>query len=148
MITFARRLHHCGIAIALCAFTLTGSVSAQTTTAPSVQLIQQLEAQFGLTDRQVRGALGALLVYVRDRLPKKDFDDFSKRIPNAEQIMRDVKLQGVVTGPLDNIEDYEKSLASVGIGQPLASQFAPAVVRYLADAGYYRERDILARALD
>ena len=148
MRAIASRLSHCGFAVLLCVFGMFSSTNAQTATAPSVQLIQQLEGQFGLTDRQVRGALGALLVYVRDRLPKKDFDDFSKRIPNAAQIMQDVKLQGVVTGPLDDIDDYENSLASVGIGQPLASQFAPAVVRYLGDAGYYRERDILARALN
>ncbi|MBB6095220.1 hypothetical protein HNQ60_004110 [Povalibacter uvarum] len=139
------RLSGCA-AILLCVFAAPGSTNAQS--APSVQLIQQLESQFGLTDRQVRGALGALLVYVRERLPKKDFDDFSQRIPNAAQIMQDVKLQGIVTKPLDTIDDYEASLASLGIGQPLASQFAPAVVKHLGDAGYYRERDILARALN
>lgn len=142
------RLSHCASAVLVGVAITFGSMGAQSATAPSAQLIEQLENQFGLTDRQVRGALGALLVFVRERLPKKDFDEFSKRIPNAAQIMQDVKLQGVVTKPLDKIDDYEKSLASLGIGQPLASQFAPAVVKYLGDAGYYRERDILARALN
>jgi hypothetical protein len=35
----------------------------------------------------------------------------------------------------------------VGIGQPLASQIAPAVLDYLDAAGYSRERDILAGIL-
>jgi hypothetical protein len=58
-----------------------------------------------------------------------------------------VKLQGVVNKPLDRLEDYEVSLANLGIGQPLAAQIAPAVVEYLGASGYSRERDILARVL-
>jgi hypothetical protein len=61
--------------------------------------------------------------------------------------MQEVKVRGIVTAPLDNIGDYEASLASLGIGQPLASQFAPAVLEYLGAAGFGRERDILARVL-
>jgi hypothetical protein len=72
----------------------------------------------------------------------------TQRIPNAERILQEVKLQGVVTGPLDDISEYEETLSSLGIGQPLASQFAPAVLDYLTAAGQVQERDILARALD
>ena len=57
-------------------------------------------------------------------------------------------MQGVVTRPLDDIDDYEESLASLGIGQPLASQFAPAVLEYLGAAGFELERSMLARVLD
>ena len=96
----------------------------------------------------MRGALGALLIYVRERLPKQDFDDLSKSIPNAEYIMREVYRRGIVTRPLDDIDEYEESLASLGIGQPLASQFAPAVLEYLGAAGFDQERNTLARALD
>lgn len=102
-----------------------------------------LQNQFGLNDAQARGALGALLVYAREQLPKPDFDLLATRIPNADQIMQAVKLQGVVTRPLDTIADYEESLASLGIGQPLAAQIAPAVVQYLGSAGFDHERDIL-----
>ena len=101
-----------------------------------------------MSESQVRGALGALLVFVRDRLPKPQFDELANRIPNADSIMQEVKLEGIVTGPLDDIDDYEASLASLGIGQPLASQFAPAVVECLGAAGFYRERDMLSRVLD
>ena len=34
------------------------------------------------------------------------------------------------------------------IGQPLASQFAPAVLEYLGAAGFELERSMLARVLD
>lgn len=115
---------------------------------PAHSIIPQLEDQFGLNESQVRGALGALLVFARDRLAKQDFDQLAQRIPNAEQAMQQVKLQGIVTGPLDNLGEYEKALSSLGIGQPLASQFAPAVLGYLGAAGYQRERDILARVLN
>lgn len=111
-------------------------------------IIPQLQEQFGLNEQQVRGALGALLVFARERLPKPEFDQLAQRIPNAERAMQDVKLQGIVTGPLDNREEYEAALSSLGIGQPLASQFAPAVLSYLGAAGYERERDILARVLN
>ena len=107
-----------------------------------------LEEQLGLNDTQVRGALGALLVFARERLPKPDFDDLAESIPNADRIMQEVKLRGVVTGPLDDMDDYERSLSNLGIGQPLASQVAPAVLRALAAAGYSRERDILAGVID
>jgi Protein of unknown function VcgC/VcgE (DUF2780) len=114
---------------------------------PGRSIVPQLQQEFGLNEAQVRGALGALLVFARDQLPKPDFDDFAARIPNAETIMQEVKAQGIVTRPLDDIDDYEASLASLGIGQPLAAQIAPAVVQYLGTSGYNRERDILARIL-
>lgn len=115
---------------------------------PGQSIIPHLQERFGLSEPQVRGALGALLVFVRDRLSKPEFDEFAQRIPNAERIMQEVKQRGIVTGPLDDIDDYEASLSNLGMGQPLASQFAPAVVEYLGAAGYVRERDMLARVLD
>lgn len=116
--------------------------------APGQSIIPALQSRLGLSEGQVRGALGALLVFVRERLPKTEFDDLIATIPNAERIMQEVGLRGVVTGPLDDVREYEAALASLGIGQPLASQVAPAVLQSLADAGHVRERDILARALD
>ena len=62
--------------------------------------------------------------------------------------MREVHRRGIVTGPLDDIEEYQESLASLGIGQPLAAQFAPAVLEYLGAAGFDQERSTLARVLD
>jgi hypothetical protein len=111
-------------------------------------IIPQLQEQFGLNESQVRGALGALLVFARERLPKPEFDQLAQRFPNAERAMQEVKLQGIVTGPLDDRGEYEESLSSLGIAQPLASQFAPAVLGYLAAAGYERERDMLAGVLN
>jgi hypothetical protein len=115
---------------------------------PGRSIIPQLQQRFGLSEAQVRGALGALLVFVRERLPKPEFDEVSKSIPNADHIMREAHLRGIVTRPLDDIAEYEESLASLGIGQPLASQFAPAVVEYLGAAGFQQERSILVSAMN
>lgn len=115
---------------------------------PGRSIIPQLQEKFGLSESQVRGSLGALLIFVRQRLPKVQFDDVAKNIPNAEYIMREVVLRGIVTRPLDNVKEYEASLASLGVGQPLASQFAPAVVEYLHAAGFQRESSQLAQVLD
>jgi hypothetical protein len=115
---------------------------------PGRSIVPSLQEQFGLSERQALGALGALLVFVREELPKTDFDELARAIPNAERIMADVKSQGIVTRPLDDIGDFEAALSSLGIGQPLASQFAPAVVQLLGASGHVRERDILAQALD
>ncbi len=111
-------------------------------------VIPQLQERFGLSEWQVRGSLGALLIFVRERLPKVQFDELAKNIPNADYIMREVTLRGIVTRQLDDLDDYEASLASLGIGQPLASQFAPAVVECLEAAGFQRESNQLARVLD
>lgn len=144
MQTRGNRLSSTAIAIIACLLTyLTVPAHAQ----QGQRIIPQLQERFGLSEPQARGALGALLVFARDRLPKPEFDDLAKRIPNAEHIMQEVKLRGIVTGPIDDIDDYEASLSSLGMGQPLASQFAPAVLEYLGAAGYSRERDILARVL-
>jgi hypothetical protein len=115
---------------------------------PGRSIIPQLQQRFGFSESQVRGALGALLVFVRERLPKSEFDKVANRIPNAEYIMREVRLRGIVTGPLDDIAEYQESLASLGIGQPIASEFAPAVLEYLGAAGFDQERSALARVLD
>ncbi len=112
---------------------------------PGQSIIPNLQQRFGLSEPQVRGALGALLVFAREKLPKTEFDDFASRIPNADRIMQEVKQRGIVTRPLDDLDDYETALSNLGIGQPLASQFAPAVVEYLGAAGFSHERDIIAR---
>lgn len=114
---------------------------------PGQSIVPQLQERFGLSEAQVRGALGALLVFVRERLPKTEFDEVAKSIPNADHIMREVVLRGIVTRPLDDIVEYQESLASLGIGQPLASQFAPAVLEYLGAAGFELERSALERVL-
>lgn len=137
-----------GIATLVCLLACFASPERSLAAAPGPAMTAYLQEQLGLSEPQARGALGALLVFARERLPKPDFDDLAARIPNADHIMQEVKQRGIVTGPLDNIGDYEASLSSLGIGQPLASQFAPAVVKYLGAAGYNRERDILARVLD
>ena len=111
-------------------------------------IIPELQERFGLSEGQVRFSLGALLVLAHERLPKSQFNELSKSIPNADYIMREVKIYGIVTRPLDDVEDYEAALASLGIGQPLASQFVPAVLEYLEAAGFHRERSMLARVLD
>jgi hypothetical protein len=115
---------------------------------PGPSIIPQLQERLGLSEAQVRGSLGALLIFVRERLPKPEFDRVSKSIPNAAQIMRETRLSGIVTRPLDGIGDYEASLASLGIGQPLASQVAPAVVECLGAAGFLQERSILLRVIN
>lgn len=124
-----------------------GADAAAQDSPPPGPLVSYLENRFGLGERQVRGALGALLVFANQKLSKGDFDDLAQRIPNAQYIMQTVKQQGVVSGPLDGVDEYEKTLSNVGIGQPLASQIAPAVLDYLEAAGYSRERDILAGIL-
>ena len=78
---------------------------------PGPSIIPQLQARFGLSEAQVRGALGALLIFVRERLAKQDFDAVAKSIPNADYIMREVRLRGIVTRPLDDIVEYQESLA-------------------------------------
>jgi len=111
-------------------------------------IIPQLQEQFGLNEGQVRGGLGALLVFAREGLTKVDFDALAQRIPNAEAAMQEVKMRGVVTGPIDDLDEYEEVLTKLGMAQQTAAQFAPAVLQYLAAAGYERERDMLARVLN
>ena len=132
------------VALVVCFGPLESAVAQR----PGQTIVADLQQQLGLSEAQVRGALGALLVYARERLPKPEFDDLAQDIPNADRIMQDVKQSGIVTKPLDRIEDYEKALSGLGIGEPLASQFAPAVVAALGAAGLTRERDLLARAID
>jgi len=141
------RLHSAVIVVLACLFASLTAHQPAFAAQPGQSIIPLLQQQFGLTEPQVRGALGALLVYARARLPKPDFDQLAQSIPNAERIMEEVKLRGVVNGPLDDIDDYEAALSNLGMGQPLASQFAPAVLKSLGAAGHYRERDILARVL-
>jgi hypothetical protein len=115
---------------------------------PGRSIIPQLQQRFGLSEAQVRGSLGALLIFLRERLPKPEFDQVSRRIPNADHIMHETRRNGIVTRPLNDIGDYEASLASLGIGEPLASQFAPAVVECLGAAGFQQERSILLRVIN
>lgn len=135
------------LAIAACVVALLLAPTHIQAAAPGQSIVPLLQERLGLTETQVRGALGALLVFARERLTKPDFDDLAETIPNADRIMQEIKLRGVVTGPLDDIGEYETALSNLGIGQPLASSFAPAVLQSLAETGHSRERDILARVI-
>ena len=115
---------------------------------PSAALIAQLQGDLGLSEPQVRGGLGALLVFARDRLPQTQFNELATRIPNAEQIVEQARARGIVTRPLDDRDDYEATLGTLGIPSSTAKQFAPAVIQWLGAKGYDHERDILAGVLD
>src|SRR5215813_527202 len=127
--------HRSSLIFALLALCLT-SHATTARAQPPTDLQAYLQQRFHLSAPQVRGALGALLVYAHQRLQKPDFDDLAAHVPNAAHMMQVVKQHGVVTGPLDNIGEYERTLANLGIGQPLASQIAPAVIEWLGAAGY------------
>lgn len=147
MSTLQLRWRHAFVALLTCAFVV-GAIHHQTSAQQLRQgMIEQLQQRFGLREPQVRGALGALLIYAREQLPKPEFDEFAQSIPDAYHIMDEVKARGIVTRPLDDIGDYESSLASLGIAHQIAEQFAPAVLELLGAAGRDNERDILARLL-
>lgn len=55
---------------------------------PPTDLQAYLQQRFHLSAPQVRGALGALLVYAHQRLQKPDFDDLVTHVPNAAQFMQ------------------------------------------------------------
>jgi uncharacterized protein VcgC/VcgE DUF2780 len=134
----------CALLLAVACFSLPlHAVAAE----PGPSIIPQLQERLGLSEGQVRGALGALLIFVRERLPKQEFDRVSRSIPNADYIMRETRLNGIVNGPLDDIGDYQAALANLGIGQPLAARVAPDVAACLGAAGFQQERSILLRVI-
>lgn len=137
------------ILMAICCGLLVASAGYETgsAAAPSAGMMEYLEQRLGLNDVQVHGALGALLVFARDRLPKPEFDTLTARFPNAENMMEDAKLRGIVTRPLDDVETYEASLETLGIPRPIAAQFVQGVLDYLDSAGYEDEHDILSKVV-
>ncbi len=116
--------------------------------APAAGLIAYLQDDLGLSEPQARGGLGALLVFARDRLPQTQFNDLASRMPNAEQIIEQVKARGIVTRSLDDRDDYVEALGNLGISPPVAAKFGPAVLGWLGAQGYDTERDMLAGVLD
>lgn len=147
MRVFTSRSRLCAAALVAWLFAFLALCGQVALAQPGRAIIPQLQQQFGLSEAQVRGALGALLVYVRDRLPGPQFDQLARSIPDADQIMQDVKLRGIVVRPLDRIDDYQQALSSLGIGQSVATQFPSAVVELLRTAGYDQESDMLAQVL-
>lgn len=115
---------------------------------PGQRLVPVLQERFGLSEGQVRDALGALLVFTRERLPKPEFDELARTIPNADLLMQQVVQRGIVTKPIDDVDEYEAVLGNAGISAANAAAFAPAVLDALRAMGHDRERDILARVLN
>jgi hypothetical protein len=140
-------VRHVALAIVVCWLACLVPSQPASPAAPSAELVAHLQDTLGINSTQTRGGLGALLVFARERLPKPQFDALASKMPNAEQVMQNVKLQGVVTGPLDDVDDYEATLVRLGIGPSISSQFGPAVVDWLAAAGFHEESDILAGVL-
>ena len=116
--------------------------------AQSQSITAHLGNTLGWNEAQVHVALGTLLVYAREHLAKPEFDQLAKRMPNADFLMQQARSSGTVTRPIDDRDEYEAALANMGVGPQSIAQFAPAVLEYMAAAGYYQERDILSRVLD
>ena len=76
---------------------------------PGPSIIPQLQARFGLSEAQVRGALGALLIFVRERLAKQDFDAVSKRISRLPRSSRRPSLS--ISAPPDSSWNEARSHA-------------------------------------
>ncbi len=112
------------------------------------QINGYLQQRLGLNEQQVGNALGVLLVFARDRLPKPDFDQLARRMPNAEGLVSQTKLNGLVTRSIDDADQFVAVLERIGIAPETATQFGPAVMDYLGSAGYDVERDILSRVFD
>ena len=111
-------------------------------------IVPYLQERLRINEAQAKGGLGALLVFARDRLAKPEFDQLAKRMPNADNIVQQTHARGVVTHPLDDVDDYEAVLANLGISRESSRNFAPAVLDYLESNGYSEERDILSKVLD
>lgn len=122
--------------------------NASSAAQPGRHLLPVLQERFALSEGQVRDALGALLVFTRERLPKPEFDELARTISNADLVMQQVVQRGIVTKPIDDIDEYEDVLGNAGISAADAAEFAPAVLDALHATGHDRERDILARALN
>ncbi len=143
-----RWLPSCGAVLLVCVLPLSGIVEGVFAAQPGQSILPLLEQRFGLNEQQVRDALGALLVFTEERLPQPEFNELAATIPNAGLIMQQAKMRGIVTKPLDDLDDYEAALGNTGISPAYAAQFAKAVLEALYETGHERERDILARALD
>lgn len=111
-------------------------------------IVSYVQERLGLSEYQVQGGLGVLLAFARERLPKTQYNQLSRRMPNAEVMLEQTHLRGIVTGPLDDEDEYEAVLRRLGIAEPAAAQFASVVQEYLGTAGYYEERDALSRVFD
>jgi len=128
----------------LALFTLPAHAQSQ----PAKPIVPYLQEHLGLEEHQVRDALGVLLVFARERLPKPQFDQLARRMPNAAMLLEQTRSRGIVTGPLDDESEYEAALTKLGIAPQSAAQFAGVVQQYLGMAGYYEERDVLSRVFD
>ena len=138
----------CRALLLVCLLWLCAAVGAALAAQPGQSILPLLQERFGLSEQQVRDALGALLVFTQERLPKPDFDQLARTVPNSELVMQEVKLRGIVTKPIDDLSEYESVLGNSGISPTYAAEFAPAVLEALHATGHDRERDILARALN
>ncbi len=143
-----RRFSNHWAVLLACLVVISGSADGTFAAQPGQSILPVLEERFGLSEQQVRDALGALLVFTEERLPQPEFNELAETIPNAALIMQEVKLRGIVSKPLDDLDDYEAALGNAGIPPAHAAQFAPAVLEALYATGHERERDILARALN
>ena len=138
----------CRALLLVCLLWFSAALGVTLAAQPGQSILPMLEERFGLSEQQVRDALGALLVFTRERLPKPEFDELARTIPNADLVMQEVKLRGIVTKPIDDLSEYESVLGNSGISPTYAAAFAPAVLEALHATGHDRERDILARALN
>ena len=112
---------------------------------PGRSIIPQLQEKIGFSEWQVRGSLGACSSSFVSGFRRCNSTSREKDFRTPTTSCARLTLRGIVTRPLDDVRSSEASLASLGIGQPLASEFAPAVVEYLEAAGFQRESSQLAR---
>jgi len=104
-----------------------------------VELIQRLIAQFGISEQQANGGLGALLNLAQDKLSAGSMQEIAKLLPNLDELLKSAPassgglaaLGGLFGGNMGELAKLVGQFSSLGLSQSQLAPFAKMAFEFL-----------------
>lgn len=127
----------------------------------SMDLINMLTQNLGISDSQAEGGTGLLLDLAKKQLGGGDFSKITSAIPNADTLMKNAPQEsglggmlgglggmlGGKAGNLGNLAALAGGFSKLDMDSSMIQKFAPIVMEYLKEQGGDEVKGLLAKVM-
>lgn len=112
----------------------------------TMDLINSL-GKLGVTPEQAIGGAGALLNLAQGKLSADDFTKVAGSIPNLDELMKQAKDLGAITGPITSMAGVEDSFSKLGMNKDMVGKFVPEITNFVTKNGGAEVGNLLSSVL-
>ena len=103
--------------------------------------------KLNISQDQAIGGLGALMSLAQGKLDPADFTKIANSIPGLDNIMKQAKDLGAITGPITSIAGVEDSFSKLGMNKDMIGKFVPEITNYVTKSGGAEVANLLSGVL-